>query len=153
MADITGGLTEQQRIFVVEYCMDRNGKRASDMAGVSPSTGYRWLDECEHVRAAITNLSKHLATRGEHNADWLKEQFVENHYIARYEGNLGASNAALNSIGKLATVKAFDAEIVVVGAEELVNRLNRGRQRVAQLRGTTDEDEPQDSGEEPLSFI
>lgn len=153
MADLTGGLTEQQRVFVVYYCQDRNGKRAAEMCGISPSTGYRWLEEDEHVQRAIYNLTQHLATQTQYNAEWVQEQLAENHFIARYEGNINASNAALNSIGKLASVKAFDNELVVVGADALVERLQRGRQRVAQQRQGDEPAPPQDSGDEPLSFI
>lgn len=123
-------ISAQRNVFVMEYVKDFNGPRAAERAGYSnPSYGSQLLED-EDVQALIHWYIGEMRKDAAINAEWVMWEAVDNHRLARQQGNLGASNAALKLIGTLATVDAFAASKVEITVdEEMVDRLERGRER------------------------
>jgi phage terminase small subunit len=127
--DLTG-LTDRHAAFVIEYIKDFKADEAAVRAGYSPGTGYDLLQR-DDVRTAIENILSKRLDLACIDADWHLQQLVDNHVLARQEGKLSQSNAALREIGRHAAVDSYSAEKVhIVGDEEIRARLNRGRKRV-----------------------
>lgn len=127
------GLDIQRITFVVEYLKDFNARRAAEAAHYSsPDYGYKLIKDDELVKKAITLVTMRRMQESDIDAEWLLYEAVDNHRLARQAGNLSASNAALQLVGKIATVDAFAADkLELLGDKELVDRLNRGRKRAA----------------------
>lgn len=71
------------------------------------------------------------AIEAEVDAEWLKLQGVDNHWLARQQGKIGESTAALSFVAKLAGVDAFAAQKVEIKSDsEIIDRLLRARERV-----------------------
>jgi len=65
---------------------------------------------------------------------------VDNHMIARQQGNISASNTALGLCAKHKMVDAFAAEKIEVNSDkDIMERLQRGRKRAN--GGEPDDDE------------
>lgn len=130
---VIGGvqLTRAEYVFVIEYLKDQNQRRAAKMAGKYGSEGAEELFTSEKVQNAIAHALGERMRIVNIDAAWLLREFVDNHYLARYDGKWNASNQALMNIGKLNTVDAFAAEKVqVTNASDVVARLQRARSRV-----------------------
>lgn len=124
-----------QRItFVVEYLKDYNPRRAAEAAQYAdPSYGYTLLNDDELVKKALSLVVSRRLQESDIDAEWLLYEAVDNHMLARQAGNLSASNSALQLIGKIALVDAFASDkIEVIGNEEVVARLARGRKRASE---------------------
>lgn len=131
-------LPAQQNCFVVEYVKDFNAVRAAERAGYSNPAYGNSLLESEDVQALISWYIGELRADAQVNAEWVLWEAVDNHRIARQQGNLSASNAALKLVGQLASVDAFAAQRVEHGLDdEVVERLSRGRER-ARLQSDSD---------------
>lgn len=140
-------LSPQQARFLIEYLKDFNRVAASERANVSASALTDWFKEDHPFAIKLGEILERELDDSIVDAKFLLFELWDNHRLARQDGNLGASNAALTTIGKLAPVDAFSAEKVhVVGDTELAERLNRGRQRLAKV----DEPEPE---EDDLNFL
>lgn len=125
--DINGIVVdEEEATFVVEYLKDLDPVRAARVIGKHPDEGAKFLAR-PHVRALINDVMKRRIDTAHINMDWLLEQLVENHYLAREDKNLGASNNALLTIGKLSTVDAFAADKLDVTNTDVADRLTRAR--------------------------
>jgi hypothetical protein len=123
-------LARHEYVYVIEYLKDQNQRRAAKMAGrYSPEDIERFINN-EKVQHAIAHSLGERMKVVQVDAQWLVRELVENHYLARYDGKINASNQALMTIGKLATVDAFAAEKVqVTNATDVVAKLQRGRDR------------------------
>lgn len=127
------GLPEERIPFVVEYLKDLDPRRAAEACGYeNPDYGFTIRKEPAVARAIEFQLKRRVTEAGI-DAQWVLEEAVDNHFLARQAGDLRTSNAALQLIGKIASVDAFAADkVVVVDNEDMKERLERGRRRVAE---------------------
>ena len=133
------GLTEDRIMFVVEYMKDLNPARASETIGLSAEYGYKIVKE-PAVAAAIAIQLKRRLQEAAIDTEWVLTERVDNQYLARQQGDLKASNTALQMIGKLSVVDAFAADKVIITDDEKIReRLERGRQRIADAKAPTTE--------------
>ena len=105
------GLSIEESVFCVEYIKDLAPRRAAEAAGLDPDEGHRLLAR-KHVKAAIGRV---MADRLDHvliNKEWVMNELRDNHYIARQQGNMAASNKALDQVAKHADVDAYAADKV-----------------------------------------
>lgn len=139
-------LPARQNSFVVEYVKDFNATRAAERAGyANPAYGNTLLEE-DDVQAMIHWFIGEMRHDAQINAEWVLWEAVDNHRIARQQGNLSASNTALKLVGQLASIDAFAASKVEHSLDdEVVERLNRGRERARLVDG-------QDSHSSPKAF-
>lgn len=123
------GLKPAYAAFVVEYVKDFNARRAAEAVGYQPEYGYDLLKKFE-IAACISEIQQKRLEASHIDAEWVLMEAVDNHQLARQDGNLGASNSALNLIAKHVFVDAFAAEKVEVNSDkEIMERLQRGRRR------------------------
>ncbi len=124
-------LTPGEVSFCIEYLKDLNESRASRAVGLHPDEGMKLLaqDNVKHALAHVFHRQLEVASI---DVNWLLEQLVENHYLARDKDNINASNRALETIGKLASVDAFAAEKLDVVNATVAERLNRARRKLAE---------------------
>lgn len=108
------GLSTKKINFVAEYTKDFNITRASTLSGVAPQTGKRWVDHDEMVQAAIDSVITRRREASDIDAQWLLGELVDNHTIARHQGNIPASTQALALIAKHASVDAMASDKVKV---------------------------------------
>lgn len=125
------GVTDPKRInFIIEYSKDFDARRSAAVSGFSADSGYRIRDE-EDIQAAISMIIQHRLDSSHITAEWVLMEAVDNHLIARQNGNISASNTALNLIAKHAAVDAYAAERVEIAGDEAVKeRLLRARKRL-----------------------
>ncbi|AUR93189.1 terminase small subunit [Vibrio phage 1.185.O._10N.286.49.C2] len=127
--------------FVVEYIKDFAPRRAAEASGYAADYGYRLLDEPE-VSAAIEYIIQQRLEVNMIDADWLLNEMVDNHMIARQQGNITASNTALNMVGKHKRVDAFAADKIKVSTDaDVVDRLVAARRRVSEANKPQQEDD------------
>ena len=125
--------------FVIEYTKDFSARRAAEASGYAADTGHQ-LKEKEHIAAAIENVLASRLEASHIDAEWVLMEAVDNHLIARQQGNISASNTSLNLVAKHVFVDAFAAEKVEVNSDkEIMDRLMRGRKRVAKDDDAVDE--------------
>lgn len=123
------GLSAKKANFVIEYCKDFAARRAAEASGFAPDTGYTLLKD-ESIQAAIDRVLASRLEASHIDAEWVLMEAVDNHLIARQQGNISASNTALNLVAKHVFVDAFAAEKVEVNSDrEIMERLLRGRKR------------------------
>ena len=131
--------------FVVEYIKDFAPRRAAEASGYQPDTGYSLLQDAE-VSAAIEHIIQQRLEANQIDADWLLTEMVDNHMIARQQGNISASNTALNMVGKHKRVDAFAADKIKVSTDaDVIDRLAAARKRLSgsqQLDSDDSEDQP-----------
>jgi len=129
------GLVDPKRInFVIEYSKDFDARRAAAVSGFAPDYGYT-LRDCEDIQAALELILTYRLDSSHIDAEWVLMEAVDNHMIARQQGNISASNTALNLVAKHAMVDAFAAERVEIASDELIKeRLLRARKRMQQER-------------------
>jgi len=126
--------------FVVEYMKDFAPRRAAEASGFASDKGYALLKEPEVVSAIEYIIQKRLEVN-QIDADWLLFEMIDNHMIARQNGNLAASNRALSMVGKHKRVDAFAADKIKVSTDaDVVDRLVAARRRIS-ARDEPDEDE------------
>ena len=141
------GLKPKHANFVIEYVKDFAPRRAAEASGYSPEYGAVLKDK-EHVKAAINHvLAKRLET-SHIDSEWVLMEAVDNHLIARQQGNISASNTSLNMVAKHVFVDAFAAEkVTVTDDKEVMERLLRGRKRLKA------ESEPESDTTDEVSFL
>lgn len=124
------GLKPKYANFVIEYCKDCSARRAAEASGFSPDSGYALLER-EDIQAVIQNIFAQRLEASHIDAEWVLMEAVDNHMIARQQGNISASNTSLNLVAKHVFVDAFAAEKVEVNSDkEVMERLLRGRKRL-----------------------
>lgn len=136
-------LTPREARLVIEYVKEENLHRAAKIAGISPAKASDMI-ETEKLRDALNKVYNHFFEEILPDAEWLLYELLDNHRIARHQGNISASNTALktimnhNMVNAAATQK-IDLDVQV--PEEVVERLKRGRQRVAKTKNNGDDTE------------
>lgn len=141
--DLTG-LHPKYANFVVEYTKDFAPRRAAEASGFAPDTGYQLLQR-EDIKSAIDHVLSMRLDASQIDAEWVLMEAVDNHMIARQQGNISASNTALNLVAKHVMVDAFAADKVQVSSDkEVMERLMRARQRASATAESTDD---------PVSFL
>ena len=135
------GLKPQYANFVIEYVKDFAPRRAAEASGYSPDYGSTLKDKPD-VAAAINHVLAQRLEASHIDAEWVLMEAVDNHLIARQQGNISASNTSLNLVAKHVFVDAFAAEKVnVTDDKEVMERLMRGRKRLnAKSEDNTDDD-------------
>lgn len=124
--------------FVVEYIKDFAPRRAAEASGYAADHGYKLLHDPE-VSAAIEHIIQQRLEENQIDTDWLLYEMVDNHRIARQQGNITASNTALNMVGKHKRVDAFAADKIKVSTDaDVMDRLVAARKR---LTATGDKDD------------
>lgn len=130
------GLKPQHANFVIEYVKDFAPRRAAEASGYQPDYGSQLLLK-DRIKAAINHILSQRLETTHIDAEWVLMEAVDNHLIARQQGNISASNTSLNLVAKHVFVDAFAAEKVnVTDDKDIMERLLRGRKR---LNKTDDE--------------
>jgi phage terminase small subunit len=139
------GLKPQHANFVIEYVKDFSPRRAAEASGYGPEYGSALLMK-DHIKAAINHILSQRLETTHIDAEWVLMEAVDNHLIARQQGNISASNTSLNMVMKHTFVDALAAEKVEVNSDkEVMERLQRGRKRL----NVESEDKPADE----VSFL
>lgn len=128
---IIGIMTSVKAIFVTEYTKDFSARRAAEVLGHDPSWGYQLVKD-EDVMRGIANVVAHRQEHSNIDAEWVLNEAVDNHRIARQHGNIPASNAALNIVAKHKSVDALASAQINVNVtldEDIMNRIKEGRKR------------------------
>ena len=131
--------------FVVEYVRDFAARRAAEVPGYSADHGYVLLKDPE-VLAAIEYVVQQRLEVNHIDADWLLMELVDNHQLARQQGNITASNTALGILAKHTRVDALASDklnVNIATDEKIMERLRRGRERAVRRQG----------GEKDVSFM
>lgn len=102
------GLTRQEVLFTVEMLKDMNPIRAGQACGIDPDHAVA-LSKKPVIRERLESFLSDRIEEAGIDTDWLLYELKDNHTLARQQGNLTASNKALETIGKLAPVDAFAA--------------------------------------------
>jgi len=133
-------LPPKEANFVVEYVKDFAPRRAAEASGYASDTGYKLLHKPE-VSAAIEHIVRQRLEDNMIDADWLLTEMVDNHMIARQQGNITASNTALTLVGKHKRIDAFAADKIKVSTDaDVVDRLTSARKRLSDIQ--LDDDTP-----------
>jgi hypothetical protein len=126
------GMLDSHVNFVIEYVKDFNARRAAEASGFVADTGYQ-LRGRKDVDKAISYILSCRLEASDIDAEWVLMEAVDNVLIARQQGKISASNTALSLVAKHAMVDAMSAEkIHIDGADEIVMRLKRARERLKQ---------------------
>ena len=129
---ITSTLRTREASFVMEYFKDFAAGRAAEASGYSRDRGHKLL-ELDHIKKAIDHVINHGFGEAVYDAEWLLLELVDNHRIARMQGNIGASNTALKLLAQHVSVDAMakqKVELDIKSDVELFDRLARGRDRM-----------------------
>ena len=133
------GLKPKDANFVIEYCKDFAARRAAQASGYAPDTGYSLLDKPE-IAKAIGHIIEQRLEASAIDAEWVMMEAVDNHLIARQQGNISASNTSLNLLAKHKMIDAFAAEKIEVNSDkDIMERLQRGRKRMNKEETPDDE--------------
>lgn len=132
-------LPPKKASFVVEYIKDFATRRAAEASGFSADNGYKLLNDSE-ISRVIEHIIQQRLEVNMIDADWLLNEMVDNHMIARQQGNITASNTALNMVGKHKRVDAFAADKIKVSTDaDVVDQLTLARKRLSDIK--IDEDD------------
>lgn len=104
-----GRLQAQEACFVIEYVKDFSPRRAAEASGWAPDHGYELLKK-EEVQDAISAILHERLDEVGIDASWLLYELVDNHRIARHQGNISASNTALKILAQLACIDAMASQ-------------------------------------------
>jgi phage terminase small subunit len=136
---IPPNLKPTEAVFVIEYMKDYAVRRAAEASGYSPDHGYVLMKN-QYIINAIETLIEKIYDDGMITADDLLNEMWDNHRIARQQGNIAASNAALALLAKHKRIDAFAADKLNVTTDaDIVDRLNAGRRRVSEIKIDTPE--------------
>lgn len=128
---ILGLMTSERAIFVTEYTKDFSARRASEVLGFDAAWGYTLLKD-EAVKRGIAAVVAHRQSNSDYDAQWVLEEAVDNHRIARQQGNIPASTAALNLVSKHKSVDALASAQLNVNVtldQDIMQRIKEGRNR------------------------
>jgi len=133
-------LPPKEACFVVEYIKDFAPRRAAEAAGYNSDYGYQLLGKAEISKAVEVIIQQRLE-ENQIDTDWLLYEMVDNHRIARQQGNITASNTALNMVGKHKRVDAFAADKIKVSTDaDVMDRLVAARKRLTASDVQEDDD-------------
>lgn len=119
--------------FVVEYVKDFAPRRAAEASGYASEYGYKLLLMVD-VNEAIEYIIQQRLEVNMIDADWLLTEMVDNHMIARQQGNISASNTALGMVGKHKRIDAFAADKIKVTTDsDVMDRLTSARKRLSRV--------------------
>jgi len=142
-ADDMVNLSPQEMTFVIEYSKDFSARRAAVAAGWSADSGYQVRDR-QNVQTALNVILLKRLESSHIDADWVLMEAVDNHSLARQAGNIPASNTALNMIMRHTMVDAIASDKLNMNVhtdKDVLERLVRGRERLKERDGDTDEDD------------
>ncbi len=156
----TKTLTPKQQCFIEEYLIDLNATQAAIRAGYSPRTARAIA--CENlakpdIQEAIAKAKRERSEATKIDSDWVLREAVTLYQRCIQEikpalhpksrrqlkddsGNLlftfnaAAANRSLELVGKHVDIGAFKDRLEVSGGLSLVERLQRGRDRVRMKR-------------------
>ncbi len=135
------GLEPQYANFVIEYVKDFSPRRAAEASGFNRDHGYELLKR-DDISNVINYILSQRLEASHIDAEWVLMEAVDNHMIARQQGNISASNTSLNLVAKHVFVDAFAAEKVEVNSDkEIMERLVRGRKRMSTDDSNNTEDD------------
>ena len=126
------GLTPKLAAFVLEYFKDFSARRAAEASGYAPDQGHTILNR-DDVKLAVECIIADSYMQTGYDAEWLLHEMVDNHRIARMNGNIAASNAALKMLSTHVSIDAVakqKVELDISSDRELFERLARGRDRM-----------------------
>ena len=125
------GLSDKHAMFTIEYLKDFSARRAAEAVGYADADfGYQLLRRPE-IEAVIDVVLRERMEACHIDSDWLLNEMIDNHMIARQQGNITASNTALAMVGKHKRIDAFAADKVKVTTDsDVVDRLTAARRRV-----------------------
>lgn len=124
-------LSHREAAFVGQYIKDLRVGAAAERAGLSASIGSKMI-AMQHVEEAICQALKVRQDFNGIDAQWVLMELVDNHYLARQDSNLSASNQALGILAKHSSIDAMAASrVLLVGEDELTRRLNASRAAMA----------------------
>ena len=125
------GLPAKDAAFVVEYIKDFAPRRAAEAVGYNADYGYKLLDKPD-ISLTIERILQERLEVNMIDTDWLLFEMIDNHMIARQQGNINASNTALSMVGKHKRVDAFAADKIKVSTDaDVMDRLVNARKRIA----------------------
>ena len=88
--------------FAQELAKGKSQVEAYELAGYKPHDGNSFrLSGNERVLARVSELLERSAEKVEITIDWLRDQLIGDHKLARELGQTSAAVSATNSIGKL----------------------------------------------------
>ena len=129
LTDLTG-LSSKEANFVIELCKDFAPRRAAEASGYTADYGYT-LQRSPNVEAAVDKILESRLDASHIDAEWVLMEAVDNHMIARQQGNISASNTSLGIVAKHKMVDAYAAEKIEVNSDkDIMDRLLRGRKRL-----------------------
>lgn len=100
------GLRGQKAVFVIEYLKDFAPRRAAEAAGYAPEYGAVLIKDWQIQDAIRVELESRLDEAGI-DGTWILYELIDNHRIARQQGNINASNTALKILAQLALIDAM----------------------------------------------
>lgn len=104
-----GALEPKHAAFVIEYVKDCSPRRAAEATGHAPDTGYKLLENID-IQDAIADIMQERLEEVGIDASWILFELVDNHRIARQQGNISASNTALKILAQLAVIDAMASQ-------------------------------------------
>ena len=147
-----GFMSLKHQLFALEYVKDFNGTRAATAAGYPAKTASgaacRLIKKPE-VRESVAVALAARCERIQIDTDWVLAELVKNYYMimqgvhfidgtgkptGAVRVDRGAAIKILEVIGKHVDVGAFREPAVAHTSDDLVERLQRGRERVNALR-------------------
>jgi hypothetical protein len=118
--------------FAIEYGKDFNARRAAVVTGYEADSGYS-IAQREDVQHCVAMMVNSRLEASHIDAEWVLMEAVDNHLLARQDGNITASNTALGLIAKHTMVDALASDklnLNVQGDREVMERLMRARKRM-----------------------
>ena len=118
--------------FAIEYSKDFNARRAAVVTGYESDSGYA-LAKREDVQQCLNLMLVNRLESSHIDAEWVLMEAVDNHLLARQDGNITASNTALGLIAKHTMVDALASDklnLNVQGDREVMERLMRALKRM-----------------------
>ena len=157
---MNANLTPKQQRFVDEYLVDLNATQAAIRAGYSRNSARQMGAENltkPVIAAAVAEAKRDRSLATKIDAEWVLKQAVELHRRcmqeikpvrnpktgkqlcddegnAVFKFNAAAANRALELVGKHVNIGAFKEHVEVSGGLNLVERLQRGRERARMER-------------------
>ena len=131
ITDLTG-LKPKEANFVIEFVKDFAARRAAEASGYSPDYGHKLMTK-DHIQQAIDRILEARLETSHIDAEWVLMEAVDNHMIARQQGNITASNTALSLVAKHTMVDAMASDKLnmnIHADKEITEKLMRGRQRL-----------------------
>lgn len=126
-------LTARQKALIIEYMKDFSIERAARACCMPGSTATKLISRSPTAKQAIAIVLAHRLKYSNIDAEWIIYELVDNHLLARQEGNLTASNNALKLLMQHKRIDAMatsKVDLNLSSDKEIVERLRRGRLRM-----------------------